>query len=55
LVIAPILGGHSETKSHSKETKKEVKVEITQTSEEVETSKITSTKTIDGIVTKKKA
>jgi len=55
LVIAPILGGHSETKSHSKETKKEVKVEITQTSEEVETSKITTTKTIDGIVTKKKA
>jgi K(+)-stimulated pyrophosphate-energized sodium pump len=55
LVIAPILGGHSKTKSHIEETKKEMKIEITQTSKEIDTSKIKSTKTIEAIVTEKKA
>ena len=51
LVIAPILGGHADAKPHAEEIKKEVKVEIKQTSGDLAMATITTTKTIGGEVT----
>ena len=52
LVIAPILGGHTSGDTHVKnEINKEVTVEIKQTSGELAMATITTTKTIDGVVT----
>ena len=48
LVIAPILGGHSNANSHSEEISKEVRVEIKGDTSEMATAIITTTKTIDG-------
>ncbi|CAM1368208.1 putative K(+)-stimulated pyrophosphate-energized sodium pump [Tenacibaculum sediminilitoris] len=45
LVIAPILGGHS---THTKESHKEVKVEIKSTDDEKATAVVTTTKTENG-------
>ncbi len=52
LVIAPILGGHSDAKSHNEEIRKEVKVETRQTPEDLAMATITTTKTMEGEVTK---
>ncbi|MBT3741032.1 MAG: sodium-translocating pyrophosphatase [Polaribacter sp.] len=51
LVIAPILGGHADAKPHAEEIKKEVKVEIKQTSGDLAMATITTTKTSGGEVT----
>ncbi|SDU20108.1 K(+)-stimulated pyrophosphate-energized sodium pump [Polaribacter sp. Hel1_33_78] len=51
LVIAPILGGHADAKPHAEEIKKELKVEIKQTSGDLAMATITTTKTIGGEVT----
>jgi K(+)-stimulated pyrophosphate-energized sodium pump len=51
LVIAPILGGHSNVNSQSEEIRKEVRVEIKGDTSEMATAIITTTKTIDGEVT----
>jgi len=51
LVIAPILGGHSDAKSHSEEIKKEVKVEIKQTNGNLAIGTITTSKTVNGEIT----
>ena len=48
LVIAPILGGHSNTESLSNEIKKEVKVNIVQNSIDVSVATITTNETVDG-------
>ena len=48
LVIAPILGGHSNVNSQSEEIRKEVRVEIKGDTSEMATAIITTTKTIDG-------
>ena len=53
LVIAPILGGHSETKPHAEEIKKEVNVEVKQTSGDLTMASITATKTIASEGTQK--
>jgi K(+)-stimulated pyrophosphate-energized sodium pump len=55
LVIAPILGGHTNANAHNEEIRKEVKVTLKETSNELETATITTTETIDGeIVTEVK-
>ena len=46
LVIAPILGGHAEAKPHAEEIKKEVNVEVKETSGDLTMARITATKTI---------
>ena len=51
LVIAPILGGHSLTNNHSEEIKKEVKVNIKQSSNDIAIATITTSKTINGKTT----
>ncbi len=51
LVIAPILGGHSLTNNHSEEIKKEVKVNIKQSSNDLAIATITTSKTINGKTT----
>ena len=51
LVIAPILGGHSLTNNHSEEIKKEVKVNIKESSNDLATATITTSKTINGKTT----
>ena len=48
LVIAPILGGHSYEKPTSNEIRKEVKVNIKQTSGDLAMATITTSETIDG-------
>ncbi|MDG2357507.1 MAG: sodium/proton-translocating pyrophosphatase, partial [Polaribacter sp.] len=53
LVIAPILGGHSESKPHAEEIKKEVNVEVKETSGDLTMAKITATKTIASEETQK--
>ncbi len=51
LVIAPILGGHSLTNNHSEEIKKEVKVNIKESSNDLAIATITTSKTINGKTT----
>ncbi|MDB9723243.1 sodium-translocating pyrophosphatase [Polaribacter sp.] len=48
LVIAPILGGHSNTNSHNEEIKKEVRLEIKGDTPEMASATITTNETIDG-------
>jgi K(+)-stimulated pyrophosphate-energized sodium pump len=48
LVIAPILGGHSDAKPHANEIKKEVRVDIKQTSGDLAIGTITTSKTLNG-------
>ena len=48
LVIAPILGGHSNTNSHSEEIKKEVRIEIKGDTPEMAAATITTNETIDA-------
>jgi K(+)-stimulated pyrophosphate-energized sodium pump len=48
LVIAPILGGHSADKTHTENIKKEVRVEIKQTSGDLATATITTSNMVDG-------
>ena len=48
LVIAPILGGHTNANAHNEETRKEVKVNLKETSNELATATITTTETIDS-------
>jgi K(+)-stimulated pyrophosphate-energized sodium pump len=55
LVIAPILGGHTNANAHNEEIRKEVKVTLKETSNELATTTITTAETIDGeIVTEVK-
>jgi K(+)-stimulated pyrophosphate-energized sodium pump len=51
LVIAPILGGHSDAKPHANEIKKEVRVDIKQTSGDLAIGTITTSKTVNGETT----
>jgi len=51
LVIAPILGGHSNTNSHSEEVRKEVRVEIKGDTSEMAAATITTATTVNGKTT----
>ena len=51
LVIAPILGGHSNTNSHSEEVRKEVRVEIKGDTSEMAAATITTATTVNGTTT----
>jgi len=51
LVIAPILGGHSNTNSHSEEIRKEVRVEIKGDTSEMAVATITTATTVNGKTT----
>jgi K(+)-stimulated pyrophosphate-energized sodium pump len=51
LVIAPILGGHSNENSHSEEIRNEVRLEIKGDSSEMATAKITTATTLNGKTT----
>jgi K(+)-stimulated pyrophosphate-energized sodium pump len=51
LVIAPILGGHTTDANQAEEIKKEVKVNIKQTSGEIATATITTSNTVNGNLT----
>ena len=51
LVIAPILGGHSNTNSHSEEIRKEVRVEIKGDTSEMAAATITTATTVNGKTT----
>jgi K(+)-stimulated pyrophosphate-energized sodium pump len=51
LVIAPILGGHSNDNSHSEEVRKEVRVEIKGNTSEMATATITTATTLNGKTT----
>jgi K(+)-stimulated pyrophosphate-energized sodium pump len=51
LVIAPILGGHPDAKPHANEIKKEVRVDIKQTSGDLAIGTITTSKTVNGETT----
>jgi K(+)-stimulated pyrophosphate-energized sodium pump len=51
LVIAPILGGHPDAKPHANEIKKEVRVDIKQTSGDLAIGTITTSKTVHGETT----
>jgi K(+)-stimulated pyrophosphate-energized sodium pump len=51
LVIAPILGGHSDAKPHANEIKKEVRVDIKQTSGDLAIGTITTSKTLNSETT----
>jgi K(+)-stimulated pyrophosphate-energized sodium pump len=51
LVIAPILGGHSNANSHSEEIRKEVRVEIKGDTSEMAAATITTATTMNGKTT----
>jgi len=51
LVIAPILGGHSNDNSHSEEIRKEVRVEIKGATSEMAAATITTATTVNGKTT----
>jgi K(+)-stimulated pyrophosphate-energized sodium pump len=51
LVIAPILGGHSNDNSHSEEIRKEVRVEIKGATSEMAAATITTATTMNGKTT----
>ena len=51
LVIAPILGGHADDTTHSEIINKEVTVEIKQTSGDLASATISTSKTVNGKTT----
>jgi K(+)-stimulated pyrophosphate-energized sodium pump len=51
LVIAPILGGHSNDNTHSEEIRKEVRVEIKGDTSEMAAATITTATTVHGKTT----
>jgi K(+)-stimulated pyrophosphate-energized sodium pump len=51
LVIAPILGGHSNDNSHSEEIRKEVRIEIKGDTSEMAAATITTATTVNGKTT----
>jgi K(+)-stimulated pyrophosphate-energized sodium pump len=53
LVIAPILGQHSDAKPHSQEIKKEININVQEISKELSMGTIKRIETVDGKIVSK--